>query len=103
DLPPGYSGTSEGDAGTASATVGAAPIIQNATLSPTGDTSAEITFSVNANYADPATVQQTFGASSGNWLDCSSNDPSFTGLDKYKTYTGKICVQTEFGRSEVTT
>lgn len=108
DLPPGYSGSAEGDAGRAEVVVGAAPILEGIALNDTSDsagTSAEIVYSLNANFAAEESVQIWFGISTSDRVNCSQTSPVFSIGDrgKFKTYTGKICVSTEYGTTEVTT
>ncbi len=105
DLPPGYSGSSEGDAGVAQATVGAAPIGTGVALEATGENSAKLVGSWSENFADPATLQLRYGISSpnGNSAYCSSNSPDFASLTKYKSYVGIVCAESEFGTTQITT
>ena len=105
DLPPGYSGSSEGDAGVAQATVGAAPIGTGVALEASGENSAKLVGSWSENFADPATLQLRYGISSpnGNSAYCSSNSPDFASLTKYKSYVGIVCAESEFGTTQITT
>lgn len=105
DLPPGYSGSSEGDAGVAQATVGAAPIGTGVALEATGENSAKLVGSWSENFADPTTLQLRYGISSpnGNSAYCSSNSPDFASLTKYKSYVGIVCAESEFGTTQITT
>lgn len=103
DLPPGYSGTSEGSAGEASATVGAAPSPVSFLLGVTGETSAEITDSWNVNYADSVEYKYAVRDTNSGAPSCSGAgaSKSFTGLTRFRSYAGIICAQSEFGKTEV--
>lgn len=104
DVPPGYSGTAEGAAGTAEVIVGAAPILTGVELRATGETSAELAFSSDPNYAAPRTLEFRYGISAPNEssASCTSRSPIFTSLTELRSYVGVICATSEFGTTTVT-
>lgn len=104
DIPPGYSGSAQGGAGTASVTVGAAPIAAASRIVPdaTGDGSATIVFDEwGANYA--SNLQYTFGLAreGAGKARCSQSSPQFGGLTRFATYTGVMCATSDSGTTTV--
>lgn len=105
ETPPGYTGGSDGAAGTATAAVGAAPIGTGVALQTTGEDSVTVTGNWSENFADPSTLELRYGISNpnGSSASCSSNSPDFTGLTKYRTYVAVVCAQSESGKTEIQT
>lgn len=103
DLPPGYSGTTEGAAGTVDVVVAAAPIVSGVELRATGDTTAALDYLVDPNYADADSVRLTFGVGRPGDATCSSSNTSgeFEGLSRFRSYAGVICATSSFGTTIV--
>ncbi|WP_336659108.1 Ig-like domain-containing protein [Leucobacter sp. USHLN153] len=99
DVPEIGGGSSTGAAAQADGFVIGAPRLESASLRSTGDTTAAISVVGEGAHADEA-VRTTYvvDRASRN-LSCTGGQPSpdFTGLQKYRTYHGLVCMESDYG------
>ncbi|UOQ57661.1 Ig-like domain-containing protein [Leucobacter allii] len=91
-------GAATGGAATVIGTVYGAPRLTTATLTSLGNNSAEVSYEgdrggvVTASYA----LSKPFGAPPSN---CSAGSGVFDGLKTFRSYTGKVCLTSAYGKS----
>ncbi|NYD28192.1 Ig-like domain-containing protein [Leucobacter aridicollis] len=100
EIPPGYSGSGQGSAGTAVVTVAGAPIAAASRIVPdaAGAGTATVEYAEwGLNHAPG--IEYTFGLAreGAGPARCSQKSPTFTGLTRFSQYSGVMCATTDFG------
>lgn len=103
DIPPGYSGGAEGDAGVANVVLGAAPIGDGVGIETLGDDGVKVIGTWDANFAGDGTLELTYGISrrNGDSAYCNTSNSEFPGLQKYATYVAVVCAKSDSGTTQM--
>ena len=103
DVPEIGGGSNTGAAAQGDGFVIGAPRLNSATLTSTGDTSAAVGVdAAGAHTGEAVTTKYAIARASqsiGSCTDGGQNSPNFTGLQKYRWYHARVCMQSEYGVS----